>query len=50
VDIVKEQYYLSKYANIGLLESSLLPDFERDAYLNLILKDLKEEAKLKSLK
>lgn len=43
--IVKEQYILSRRANISIIESNLLPDFERQAFLNLVLKELDEEAK-----
>lgn len=43
-DLVKEQYHLAKKANISLLESSLIPDFEREAYTNMLVKELREEA------
>lgn len=43
VNIVNEQYYLSKHANITISDSELLPDFEREAYLDMILSDLKKE-------
>jgi hypothetical protein len=26
------------------MESTMIPDFERDAYVNMLIKDLKEEA------
>jgi len=42
-DVVKEQYYLSKHANISVSDSMFLPEFERDAYLSLIISDLKRE-------
>lgn len=47
-NIVQEQFYLARKANIGLLESSLLPDFERIAMVNLLLKDVEEEEKRKA--
>lgn len=44
INIIKEQYYLSRDANIGLLESNLMPDFEREAFLNMVLKDSQKMA------
>jgi hypothetical protein len=44
VDIVKEQYYLAKRVNISIFESNLLSNFEREAYINMLSKELKEEA------
>lgn len=41
-EIIKEQYYLAK-AGISILESNLLPDFERDAFMSMIIKEAKEE-------
>jgi hypothetical protein len=43
---VEEQYYLSRKAGISITESSYLPDFEREAYVNMLKRDLKEEAEL----
>jgi len=45
LDIIKEQYYLSKHANIPISDSQGIPDFEREAYLSLIIKDLKAKQK-----
>jgi len=39
--ITEEQYYLASKANIGIEESNLLPDFEREALLNLVIRDMK---------
>jgi len=44
-NIIKEQYYLAKHANITISDSEYMPDFEREAYINLIVKDLQQEAK-----
>jgi len=44
-EIVRQQYYLAK-CGISLLESSMLPDFEREAYINMYIKEKKEEAEL----
>jgi len=46
--LVEEQYYLSKYAGISLTESAMLSDFEREAFLNLVIKQLKEEIQAQS--
>jgi len=43
-NIVREQFHLARQANISLTESTMLPDFERDAYVNMLAKALKEEA------
>lgn len=37
--IISDQYHLSSKANISILESNLMPDFEKEAFLNLILKE-----------
>lgn len=41
--IIQEQYYLSKYVNISVTESGELLDFEREAYLALLIKEKKEK-------
>ena len=48
--IVQEQYYLARKAGISLMESSMIPDFEREAYVNMLLKDLKDEMELEKAK
>jgi hypothetical protein len=35
---------LARKAGISIMESTMIPDFERDAYVNMLIKDLKEEA------
>jgi len=42
-EILEEQYYLSKLANIGLEQSGELPDFERRLYTAFMIRDRKEE-------
>jgi len=37
-------YYLSKYVNISLTESSQLPDFEREVYVNMLVEEMEKEA------
>jgi len=38
-----EQFQLARKANISIMESTMLPEFEREAYVNMLLKDLKQE-------
>lgn len=38
-NIIKEQYHLASKAHIGILESNLMADFEREAFLDLVLKE-----------
>jgi hypothetical protein len=40
--IVRDQYYLASKGGISLLESSLLPEFERIAFVNLIAAEIKK--------
>jgi len=42
-NIIEEQYYLSKKANISITDSTLMPDWEREIYSILLLADIKEE-------
>jgi len=39
-NILTEQYQLSSKANVSLIESSNLPEFEREIFIDLIFKDL----------
>ena len=41
--LIKQQYKLSRECGIPPWESDLMPDFEREVYLNYLLKDKKEE-------
>ena len=41
--LVEEQYLISKHAGINITESMQLADFERDAYVNLTIRDMKKE-------
>jgi hypothetical protein len=41
-NIVEEQFYLSHLSNINIVESSMLPLFEFEAYVNLAAKTLKK--------
>lgn len=41
--ITEEQYYLSSKAGISISESNNLPDFEREAFVNMVVKDIKNQ-------
>ena len=41
--ILIEQYQLAKNANISLIESNELTEFEREAYINLLVRDINRE-------
>ena len=43
--IIEDQYYLAKQANISISETQNMADFEREAYVSLLIKDLEEESK-----
>jgi hypothetical protein len=43
-NIIKEQYHLSSKANISVLESNLMADFEREAFLIMVLKEAEKLA------
>ena len=40
-NIVEDQYYLASKAGIPLSESALLPEFEREAFINLVAKEIR---------
>lgn len=42
-DILRQQFQLSRKANINISESEEMADFEREIYINLLLEDLKRE-------
>jgi hypothetical protein len=44
--IIEEQYQLSKFVNISVFESGELYDFERLAYISLLIRDKKKENQL----
>jgi hypothetical protein len=48
--IILEQYHLSKGAGISISESNEISEFEREAYINLLIKDIRKEAENLSLK
>ena len=48
--ITEDQYYLASKAGISISESNMLADFEREAFINLILKDLKSQTDTEKLR
>ena len=42
-NLLREQYKLSREANISITESDMMPDFERQVHVNLLLEDKKRE-------
>ena len=48
--VTEDQYYLSSKAGISLSESNMLADFEREAFINLILKDIRNQTETENIK
>jgi hypothetical protein len=44
-NILEQQYVLSKKCNISISETNMLADWEREVYLNLLMRDIEEERK-----
>lgn len=42
-EIIEQQYALAKKCNISILDSNMMPDFERQINVNLLMRDLQEE-------
>ena len=43
--ILEQQYLLARKCNISPLDSNMLPDFEREIYVNILMKELEEKSK-----
>jgi hypothetical protein len=43
--ILEEQFLLSRKCSMSPTESNLLPDFEREVYISLLIKEIEEEKK-----
>jgi hypothetical protein len=41
--IVEDQYHLASMAGISLMESASIPEFEREAFVNLLVKSIKQK-------
>jgi len=48
--ITEDQYYLSSKAGISVSESNAMPDFEREAFVNMVIKDLKSQVQNEKIK
>lgn len=44
-NILEEQFQLARKAGISIIESNNMADFEREVCLNMLIRDLKTEAK-----
>jgi len=42
--ITEDQYILASRANISIADSNEMADFEREAMINLVIKDLRQKA------
>lgn len=45
-NILEEQYVLSKHANISFVDSNNMPDFERQALVGMLMRDVKKEEEM----
>jgi len=43
--IIEDQFYLAHQSNISVSESQNMADFEREAYVSLLIRHLEQEAK-----
>ena len=43
--IIEEQYLLARKCNISPLDSNMMPGFEREIFVNLIIREMEEEQK-----
>lgn len=41
--IMEQQYVLARKCNISPLHSDQLPDFEREIYVNILMKEMQDE-------
>ena len=42
--VTEEQFYLASRAHISIEESNNMADFEREAFMGLVIKDIKNQA------
>ena len=43
--IMDEQFYLASESNISLFDSNSIPDFEREVYVNALMKRIQQQNK-----
>ena len=48
--ITSEQFYLASRAHIPISESNEMADFEREAFMGLVIKDIREQAENEKIK
>lgn len=48
--ITEDQFYLASRGHISLSESNNLADFEREAFMGLVIKDIKNQTENEKLK
>jgi len=44
-DIIEQQYILAKKCNMPVSETNRMAEFEKDIYVNILIKDLEAEKK-----
>lgn len=44
-NILEQQYALAKKCNMSIMDTNSLPDFEREIFTTLLMKDMEEEKK-----
>lgn len=44
-DLIEQQYVLAKKCNMTVSETNMMADFEREIYINILMKDMEEEKK-----
>jgi hypothetical protein len=48
--LTEDQFYLASKAHISISESNEMADFEREAFMGLVLKDIKQQTELEKIK
>lgn len=48
--ITEDQFYLASRMHIPVSESNQLADFEREAFINLVIRDIKQQAETEKMK
>ena len=48
--ITEDQFYLASRMHIPVSESNQLADFEREAFINLVIRDIKQQSETEKMK
>lgn len=48
--ITEDQFYLASRAHISVTESNNMADFEREAFMGLVVKDIKQQSENEKLR